>query len=76
MVHRTYLLFDAQGSVYSSAVYGVRRERGGRGAHGPFGYDARWFYKFDRETGLYLCGQRYYDPGAGRSHAWAIPRSC
>ena len=31
-----------------------------------FGYNARWGYKLDSETGLYYCQNRYYDPGNGR----------
>ena len=32
----------------------------------PFGHHARDGYTLDRETGLYLCQNRYYDPGTGR----------
>lgn len=32
----------------------------------PFAYNARSGYYFDRETGLYQCQQRYYDPSRGR----------
>jgi RHS repeat-associated protein len=33
----------------------------------PFdGFGGQWGYQTDRETGLVLCGQRYYDPSAGR----------
>ncbi|MBL8040005.1 MAG: RHS repeat-associated core domain-containing protein, partial [Chthonomonas sp.] len=31
-----------------------------------FGYNARWGYKLDTETGLYYCQHRYYDPANGR----------
>ncbi len=31
-----------------------------------FGYNARWGYLLDRETGFYLCQHRYYDPATGR----------
>ncbi|MBS1714227.1 MAG: RHS repeat-associated core domain-containing protein [Armatimonadetes bacterium] len=29
-------------------------------------WNGRWGYYYDSETGLYLCGQRYVDPGQGR----------
>ncbi|HTQ08644.1 MAG TPA: RHS repeat-associated core domain-containing protein, partial [Fimbriimonadaceae bacterium] len=32
----------------------------------PFGYNAQAGYLFDRDTGLYLCQHRYYDPTSGR----------
>jgi RHS repeat-associated protein len=32
----------------------------------PFGFNARWGYYFDRETGVYLCQHRFYDPANGR----------
>ena len=32
----------------------------------PFGYNARSGYYLDRETGLYLCQHRFYDPANGR----------
>ena len=32
----------------------------------PFGYNAQSGYYLDRETGLYLCQHRLYDPGNGR----------
>ncbi|MEM5789876.1 MAG: RHS repeat-associated core domain-containing protein [Syntrophobacteraceae bacterium] len=32
----------------------------------PFGYQAQWGARTDRETGLVLMGWRYYDPAAGR----------
>ena len=31
-----------------------------------FGYGAQWGYYTDAETGLILCGHRYYDPAKGR----------
>jgi RHS repeat-associated protein len=31
-----------------------------------FGYNARWGYKTDSETGLVYCQNRYYDPANGR----------
>ncbi len=27
-----------------------------------FGFNARWGYIYDRETGPYMCQHRYYDP--------------
>src|SRR5579862_5182103 len=32
----------------------------------PFGYNARSGYYLDRDTGLYLCMHRFYDPANGR----------
>jgi len=32
----------------------------------PFGFGGQFGYYTDHETGLVLCGQRYYDPGAAR----------
>ncbi len=32
----------------------------------PFGYNAASGYYLDRETGLYLCQNRFYDPAQGR----------
>ena len=32
----------------------------------PFAYNGQWGYYLDRETGLYNCQHRYYDPGIGR----------
>ncbi len=32
----------------------------------PFGYNAQSGYYLDRETGLYLCQHRFYDPSQGR----------
>ena len=32
----------------------------------PFGYNAQSGYYLDRETGLYLCQHRFYDPANGR----------
>ncbi|MBL8066741.1 MAG: RHS repeat-associated core domain-containing protein, partial [Chthonomonadaceae bacterium] len=31
-----------------------------------YGWNARWGYYYDSETGLYLCQQRYYDSNQGR----------
>ncbi|RYG94618.1 MAG: RHS repeat-associated core domain-containing protein, partial [Alphaproteobacteria bacterium] len=72
-----YYAFDQQGNVSqrlnsSGAVlsrsaydaYGV--ESGSTGLTDSFGYNARWGYVLDRETGLYLCQRRYYDPAQGR----------
>ncbi len=73
----TYFLFDPQGSVAhrlgtSEGVlanshydaYGV--ESADTTVYDPFGYNAKHGYTLDRETGLYLCQHRYYDPGTGR----------
>ncbi len=73
----TLFLFDPQGSVAhrlgtSEGVlanshydaYGV--ESADATVYDPFGYNAKHGYYLDRETGLYLCQHRYYDPGTGR----------
>jgi RHS repeat-associated protein len=32
----------------------------------PYGWNGRWGYQLDSETGLHYCQQRYYDAAAGR----------
>ncbi len=74
----TYYTFDphgnvaqrlnASGAVLSSSVYdayGVE-SNAGTSPSDTFGYRARYGYLLDRETGLYLCGHRYYNPATGR----------
>lgn len=57
------------GGVHSATVHDAYGAESAAGASptDPFGYNARWGYQLDRETGLYLRGQRYYDPYTGRS---------
>lgn len=58
---------DSSGNVISHSgydAYGV--EHSSSTPTDPFGYNAQWGYLLDRETGLYLCTYRYYDPGTGR----------
>ncbi|MFI5385565.1 MAG: RHS repeat-associated core domain-containing protein [Fimbriimonadales bacterium] len=74
----TYYTFDAQGNVsqrldssqngVSSSVYDAfgAETTSGTTPTDSFGYNAQWGYLLDRDTGLYLCRHRYYDPGSGR----------
>jgi RHS repeat-associated protein len=58
---------DAGQNVLSSSIYdayGMENTTGA--ASDTFGYNARAGYILDRETGLYLCQHRYYDPAGGR----------
>ena len=55
------------GNVLSSSAYdGYGQEASAGTPTDPFGYHARDGYVLDRETGLYYCQARYYDPGTGR----------
>ena len=73
----TQYTFDQQGnvaqrlnasqSITSSSTYDAYGVESSSGTPSDvFGYNARWGYLLDRETGLYLCQHRYYDPGTGR----------
>jgi len=74
----TYYTFDAQGDVaqrldssqdvISSSVYDAfgAETTSGTAPTDCFGYNAQSGYLFDRDTGLYLCQHRYYDPTSGR----------
>jgi RHS repeat-associated protein len=56
---------DATGTVTTADVYDAY----GGGANAPpdpFGYGAQFGYYTDAETGLTLCGRRYYDSETGR----------
>lgn len=59
---------DSSGNVLSSSCYdGYGAESStGTAPTDCFGYNARWGYVLDRETGMYLCQHRYYDPANGR----------
>ena len=74
----TYYGFDQQGNVAlrsdsTGAVtsygyydaYGVEWNSVAPPASDPFGYNAQWGYRFDRETGLYYGQNRYYDAATG-----------
>jgi RHS repeat-associated protein len=75
-----YYQFDPQGSVahrinasesfVASAkhdAYGQAMNVPGPSQGGdPYGYNGRWGYYMDSETGLHYCQQRYYDAAAGR----------
>ena len=42
-------------------------ERPGYAQYDPYdGFGGEWGYQTDKETGLVLCGARYYDPSTGR----------
>ena len=74
----TEYVFDQQGNVAdrtntSGAVQSVTQYDGWGNEQAisgtptdPFGYNAQWGYYLDRETGLYLCQHRLYDPANGR----------
>ena len=59
---------DAGQSVLSSSTYDAYGSRAGSDASGdPYGgFGGQYGYYLDAETGLYLLGLRYYDPGTGR----------
>lgn len=74
----TYYEFDQQGNVsqrrnstgglVTSSIYdayGKETNNGGTPTD-PFGYNAQWGYWLDRDTGLYLCQHRWYDPVTSR----------
>jgi RHS repeat-associated protein len=74
----TEYVFDQQGNVAdrtntSGAVQSVTQYDGWGNEQAisgtpsdPFGYNAQSGYYLDRETGLYLCEHRFYDPANGR----------
>ena len=58
---------DASGTVLSASTfdsYGMESTSGS--PSDPFGYNGRGGYIEDRETGLYYCHNRYFDPSTGR----------
>lgn len=58
---------DGSGNVITSSVYDAYGVENSSGSPvDPFGYNAQWGYYLDRETGLYACMFRYFDPGQGR----------
>jgi RHS repeat-associated protein len=72
----TFYQFDPQGNVAirtsssgeltdSSAFEPWGKEHAVATPSDPFGYNAQSGYYFDRETGLYYCDARYYDPSHG-----------
>ena len=59
---------DTSGTVQSVTQYdgwGIEQAISGTPSD-PFGYNAQSGYYLDRETGLYLCQHRFYDPANGR----------
>jgi RHS repeat-associated protein len=72
----TLYTFDSQGSVAqrlstsgtlgSTDAYNAWGSRTSTGGGDVFTYGAQWGYYTDGETGLILCGHRYYDPARGR----------
>ena len=74
----TEYVFDQQGNVVNRTntsganvsvtqydAYGTEHSAYGSPSD-PFAYNGQWGYYLDRETGLYNCQNRYYDPGVGR----------
>ncbi|MFL6210548.1 MAG: RHS repeat-associated core domain-containing protein [Pyrinomonadaceae bacterium] len=57
---------DASGAVVSSHQFAAHGAEVTTPSADPFGYGAQWGYYSDRETGLQLLTNRYYDPSAGR----------
>jgi RHS repeat-associated protein len=72
----TFYVYDPQGSVaqrldasenvVSSDLYDAYGNRISGTTADPVGYDGKWGYYTDSETGLALCTYRYYDPSNGR----------
>lgn len=72
----TYYDFDPQGNVLhrlnssgpvtSTTGYDAYGALTSGAAGDPFGYNGRWGYYTDAETGLCYCQNRYYDPAKGR----------
>jgi len=72
----TFYTFDPQGGVAqrlnasdavgSTDAYNAWGSRTSTGSGDVFTYGAQWGYYTDGETGLVLCGHRYYDPAHGR----------
>lgn len=59
---------DSSGTVVSSSVYDAygMETTNGTTPTDACGYNAQWGYWYDRDTGLYLCQARWYDPSTGR----------
>jgi len=59
---------NASGTVVSSSVYDAygAETTSGTAPTDACGYNAQWGYWLDRDTGLYLCQARWYDPVTGR----------
>ena len=72
----TFYTFDSQGgvaqrltssdTVADTDAYNAWGSRTSTGGGDVFTYGAQWGYYTDGETGLVLCGHRYYDPARGR----------
>ena len=59
---KDWKVIKTSSSTYTA--YGAETSTGS--PNDVFGYNAHYGYILDRETGLYLCQHRYYDPGTGR----------
>ncbi|MBL8086949.1 MAG: RHS repeat-associated core domain-containing protein, partial [Chthonomonas sp.] len=59
LIHSAYNAWGQRNFVYSNGASSAADLL-------RFGYNARWGYKLDTETGLYYCQHRYYDPANGR----------
>ncbi len=58
---------DVSGTVLSTSTFDAYGAESSSGSPSdPFGYNAACGYMEDRETGLYYCHNRYYDPSTGR----------
>jgi RHS repeat-associated protein len=58
---------DASGSELSESSFDAYgSEASTNSPSDPFGYNGQWGYIEDRDTGLYYCQNRYYDPSQGR----------
>lgn len=60
---------DTSGTVLNATQYsswGGEMSISGSTQSDPFGYNAQAGYYLDRDTGLYLCQNRFYDPSNGR----------
>jgi RHS repeat-associated protein len=60
----TFYAFDQQGNV--AQRLDSSQNVMSNSCYDAFGFDARWGYIYDRETGYYLAGLRYYNPATGR----------
>ena len=58
---------SAAGGVYTTDKYDAFGSRTSTAIPSDgWGFGAQWGYFTDKETGLVLCGHRFYDPGTGR----------
>ena len=65
---------SAAGGVYTTDKYDAFGSRTSTAIPSDgWGFGAQWGYFTDKETGLVLCGHRFYDPGTGR---WLTQGPC